>query len=449
MDMLHFKYSVHYKTRGPADVLCCRSSPVLLTRSDPDSSRSRLSKMSFTSRSYRQGSIRQTTMSVYGGAGGRDTRISTSQIGGSQYLNGFGLTDGLDLHVDANEKFMLQNLNDRLASYIQKVHSMEKENERLEKQIREWYSSKTVITRDYSSYFATIADLQNKIRDATTFNAKLYLEIDNSKLAADDFKTKYEYELSMKQAVEADIAGLKKVFDDLNLVKMDMESQYESLKDELIMLKKNHEEEMSMHRNSKAGGISVECDAPPSIDLNKVMEEIREHYEGVIAKNRRELEQWYQSKITVVEKVAEDNSSSLGASRLEIKELKSTLQRLEIELQSHLSMKQSLEATVRETNERYAAQLAGHQAVITGLEAQMLNLTNSITEMQLKYGTLLDLKTRLEAEIVEYRRLLEGEIASESSKQVVTKTITVEEIYVNGKKVDSSKSVDVDVNQIK
>ncbi|XP_038140666.1 keratin, type I cytoskeletal 50 kDa-like isoform X3 [Cyprinodon tularosa] len=407
--------------------------------------------MSFTSRSYRQGSIRQT-LSVYGGAGGRDTRISTSQIGGSHYFNGFGLTDGLDLHVDANEKFMLQNLNDRLASYIQKVHSMEKENERLEKQIREWYSSKTVITRDYSSYFATIADLQNKIRDATTFNAKLYLEIDNSKLAADDFKTKYEYELSMKQAVEADIAGLKKIFDDFNLVKMDLESQYESLKDELIMLKKNHEEEMSMHRNSKAGGISVEFDGPPSIDLNKVMEEIREHYEGVIAKNRRELEQWYQSKITVVEKVAEDNSSSLGASRLEIKELKSTLQRLKIELQSHSSMKYSLEATVRETNERYAAQLAGLQAVIKGWEAQILNLTNNITEMQLKYGTLLDLKTRLEAEIVEYRRLLEGEIASnssESSRQVVTKTITVEEIYVNGKKVDSSKSVDVDVNQIK
>lgn len=71
--------------------------------------------------------------------------------------------------------------------------------------------------------------------------------------------------------------------------------------------------------------------------------------------------------------------------------------------------KSSLESTLQETNERYAAQLAGHQAVITGLEAQILNLTNSITEMQLKYGTLLDLKTRLEAEIVEYRRLLDGE----------------------------------------
>ncbi|XP_047221747.1 keratin 98 isoform X2 [Girardinichthys multiradiatus] len=403
--------------------------------------------MSFSSRPYSQRSVSQKTMSVYGGAGDYGTRISTPLIGHSYYSSrGLDLTDGLDLHVDANEKAMLQNLNDRLASYLEKVRKLEKENERLDRQISEWYMSKTVITHDYSAYLATIANLQDKIRAASTSNAKIYLEIDNSKLAAEDFKMKYENELSMRHAVDSDIAGLRKVLDDLNLNRMDLESQYESLKDELIFLKKNHEEELALLRAHMSGQVNVEVEAPSPVDLNQIMTEIREHYEGVITKNRKELELWYQNKITVVEKDAEVRSTSLEASRLEIKELKSTLQRLQIEQQSHLSMKSSLEATLRETQERYSAQLAGLQSMVTGLEAQMTLLTVSINENNLKYGTLLDLKTRLEAEIVEYRRLLDGE--DDRSKQVITKTIIVQETVVDGKVVTSSKTVDVDVDQV-
>ncbi len=50
-----------------------------------------------------------------------------------------------------------------------------------------------------------------------------------------------EYELSMRQAVEADVARLRKLLDDTNVIRMHLESDIESLKEELITLRKNHE----------------------------------------------------------------------------------------------------------------------------------------------------------------------------------------------------------------
>ncbi|XP_029293900.1 keratin 98 [Cottoperca gobio] len=397
--------------------------------------------MSFSSRSYGQ-----RTMSVYGGAGGRGTRISSSQQSYSPSSGSLNLSDGLDLHVSANEKATMQNLNDRLSTYLDKVRKLEKENDELDRQIRDFCQNQVHISHDFTSYFAVIEDLKDKIRISSRLNAKTVLDIDNAKLAADDFKMKYENELSMRLAVEADIAGLKRVLDEMNLTRMDLESQYESLKEELIMLKRNHEEELILLRKQMGGQVNVSVDASPSTDLNQVMSEIREQYECVISKNRKELEGWYQNKIAVVELDVKTNTQTLVTTRTEIKDLKSTLQRLQIELQSHLSMKASLEGTLAETQSRYAAQLAGLQNMVTSLEAQLSQLYTNITSNKQEYDILLDLKTRLELEIAEYRRLLDGE--DESSRQVITKVITVVQTVVDGKVVESSKTVDVDVDEI-
>ncbi|KAI9533867.1 Keratin, type I cytoskeletal 13 [Dissostichus eleginoides] len=399
--------------------------------------------MSYSNRSYIQSS---RTLSVYGGAGGRGTRVSSASQSYAPTSGGFNLTDGLDLHVGANEKATMQNLNDRLSSYLEKVRKLEKENEQLDKQIREFCQNKVHISHDYTSYFAIIEDLKDKICFASRLNAKTVLDIDNAKLAADDFKMKYENELSMRLAVEADIAGLRRVLDEMNLARMDLESQYEALKDELIMLKRNHEEELMLLRTQMSGQVNVAVDASPSQDLNLVMSEIREHYETVIGKNRKELEAWYQSKIAVVEQDVITHTEILTTTRTEIKDLKSCLQRLQIELQSHLSMKTSLEGTLAETQERYAAQLSGLQSRVTGLEAQLSQLYANIANNKQEYDMLLDLKTRLELEIAEYRRLLDGE--DESSRQVVTKVITVVQTVVDGKVIESTKTVDVDVDEI-
>ncbi len=47
--------------------------------------------------------------------------------------------------------------------------------------------------------------------------------------------------MAIRQSVEGDIAGLKKVIDDTNVDRVNVESEIESLNEELVFLKTNHE----------------------------------------------------------------------------------------------------------------------------------------------------------------------------------------------------------------
>ncbi|RXN03644.1 type I cytoskeletal 13-like protein [Labeo rohita] len=379
-------------------------------------------------------------LSVYGGAGGRETKVSSSPSGVFYSSpRGFNLADGLDPCAD--EKATMQNLNSRLANYLEKVHSLEKANAELEKKIREWYESRTEVTFDHSLYLDAITDLRNKIQLASQDNATLMLSADNSKLAADDFKLKYENELAMRRAIEADITNLRKILDDFSLKRSDLEIQIEALNEELIMLKRNHKEEMSLARAEAGGQVNVSVDAAPSMDLNQAMTEIRQHYETVTEKNRKELESWYEKKIATVQQEVVVHNEGLQNSGTELKELTNVLQRLQIELQTHQSMKSTLDGELEETQARYWDELTRLQTTVTNLEDQLSQFHANIANNKREYETLLDVKTRLEREIEEYRRLLNGE--ERESHKIVTKTITVVETIVDGNIVESSESVSV------
>uniref|UniRef100_A0A8C4WR87 Keratin, type I cytoskeletal 20 n=1 Tax=Gopherus evgoodei TaxID=1825980 RepID=A0A8C4WR87_9SAUR len=310
-----------------------------------------------------------------------------------------------------------------------KFHFLEKANSQLEKQIREWYANSSSTTRhDYSPYFKTIEDLQNKIGAAHLENARLVLQIDNAKLASDDFRMKYENELAIKQNVENDLAGLRRVLDDLTLSKADLELQIEGLNEELTFLKKNHGEEVGELRKQLGGTVNVEVDAAPSTDLAKIMENMREQYDSMAEKNRQEAKNRFDKQTEEVNREVAINVEQLQTKKTEITDLRRTFQGLEIELQSQLSTKKALEDTLAETEALYGSQLAQIQAAIGNVEAQLMQLRADMESQSTEYSTLLDRKIRLEMEIATYRRLLEGE----DSRQSVTTFSYREDILEQG-----------------
>ncbi|XP_076791925.1 keratin, type I cytoskeletal 42 isoform X2 [Arvicanthis niloticus] len=341
------------------------------------------------------GNMSVTSSRFSAGLGGGYGSGYACSLGGG-FGSSFGVSDAL---LGGSEKETMQNLNDRLATYLDRVRALEEANTDLEVKIREWYKKQGPgPARDYSPYFKTIEDLRNKILAATIDNASIVLQIDNARLAADDFRTKYETELNLRMSVEADINGLRRVLDELTLSRADLEMQIESLKEELAYLKKNHEE------------------------LNR--------------------------------EVA-TNTEALQSSRTEITELRRSVQNLEIELQSQLSMKASLENSLAETEARYGAQLAQLQGLISSVEQQLCELRCDMERQNHEYQVLLDVKTRLEQEIATYRRLLEGEdahlatqysssLASQPSREgtVTSRQVrTIVEEVQDGKVVSSREQV--------
>jgi len=395
--------------------------------------------MSFTSYSIAQRPSARITMtrstpqyspSMHGGAGGRGIRVSSvsslhsaaPMTASSSYKlrsgpgGGFG-ADGKSMATGGgggggilgNEKGAMQNLNDRLANYLETVRNLEQANQGLEAKIRDALEKGGPDMRDYSKYEAIIDDLRKQIFDKIVENASFVLQIDNARLAADDFKVKFDNEMAIRQSVEADIAGLKKVIDDTNMSRMNIESEIEAVKEELAFLKRNHENEVMELRNQiSQSGVQVDVDAPKGQDLAQIMEDMRSNYEKIALKNAEELKRWHENQTADVQAQVSQNTEALQGAQMEKGDLSRQIQTLEIELASQQSLKASLEDTLRNTELRNNMEMEKYNGLIMHLEEELTNLRANIQQQTQEYEALLNLKMKLEAEIDTYKSLLDG-----------------------------------------
>ncbi|TFK03490.1 synaptotagmin-7 [Platysternon megacephalum] len=295
------------------------------------------------------------------------------------------------------------------------------------------------------------ASSPSQILDSAVDNARIVLQIDNARLAADDFRVKFESELAIRQSVESDINGLRKVLDDTNMSRLQLEGEIESLKEELIFMKKNHQDEVdSLQAQITNSGLTVEVDAAQPQDLGKVMAEIRAQYDNLAQKNMADLDQQWNQMITQSTVEITQNTKEIEVARGSVSELRRTYQTLEIELESLRNLKASLEANLRDVEQRYAMQMEHLNGQLLRAEAELAQVRNDIQRQSEDYQALLNIKDKLEAEIATYRRLLEGGeefnlndalVDTGSITQTTHKVVTTTRKTVDGKVVsDTSES---------
>ncbi|XP_031654976.1 keratin, type I cytoskeletal 42-like [Oncorhynchus kisutch] len=218
-------------------------------------------------------------------------------------------------------------------------------------------------------------------------NAQMILRVDNARVAADDFKMKLATEANMSMKMEGDVACLRGDLDSFTLTRSDLEMQIEGLKEELVYLRRNHEEEMQLMQTQQCGAVNVEMDCASSVDMSKVLEEMRTQSEGMVTKNKRDAAKWFESKVEVLQSQITTSTTELKTSQSQVTDPKRTFQSLEIELHGLLTQNGYLEQSVADINGRHGSQLSQLQVCINSMEEELQQLNVSIQQQASEYSS--------------------------------------------------------------
>uniref|UniRef100_A0A8C4TBQ3 IF rod domain-containing protein n=1 Tax=Erpetoichthys calabaricus TaxID=27687 RepID=A0A8C4TBQ3_ERPCA len=185
-----------------------------------------------------------------GGAGGLGVSsggfFSSSSISGVPFM--------------LNEKQQMQSLNDRLATYLDKVRTLE----------------------------ATNKDLENKLKDFRTSKVPLFKAIQWQYHFA---LLRYEAECIIRQTVAADILNLKSLKEEYDSHQTSNNQEVEALKKEI--------EEMTKHilKEEMSGTVSVDVTTTESPDLKQILDDLRAEYEDIVRRNKEDLEMWFNKQV--------------------------------------------------------------------------------------------------------------------------------------------------------
>uniref|UniRef100_A0A8D2P426 IF rod domain-containing protein n=1 Tax=Zosterops lateralis melanops TaxID=1220523 RepID=A0A8D2P426_ZOSLA len=327
----------------------------------------------------------------------------------------------LNLEIDPNiqqvrkdEKEQIKTLNNKFASFIDKVRFLEQQNKVLEtkwtllqEQGQKNNSGKSNLDPLFEAY---INNLRRQLANLLNERGRMDGELKNMQDLVEDFKNKYEEEINRRTAAENEFVVLKKDVDAAYMNKVELEAKVDALSDELNFLRALYEAELAqLSAQVSDTAVILSMDNNRDLDLSSIIAEVKAQYEDIANRSRAEAEAWYQTKFEELQATAGKHGDDLRNTKGEISELNRLIQRIRSEIENTRNQCATLQTAIGDSEERGELALKDAKTKMIDLEDALQKAKADMARQLREYQELMNVKLALDIEIATYRKLLEGE----------------------------------------